>query len=314
MTATQPRWQHVTLYGVEHSPWVQGVLIALAHHNIPTRLTSYPFNLSWFWRRGPVFPALQLMDGTTHLDSFNIYQHLEDDGFPLGVAAMTQHERRLMQVELEDLFSNYALGRCSPGKKWRFIQGWSTMREVPHSTRGTFFRALLSCYFWVLIHLGIRAEKTQGRTPYNLDLIERQLRQWDARLTEQRWLTGPDVGFLDFALWGHLQCMVSGLTDELLPILQRQPHLMTWLTRMMDVLPNHDPMYTRRLFEPQVHVSQATQWQRWLFWCAWFGWAMLWPFTLVVVALSLRNRFKNPARSGAVARRYRKELMSNTSE
>ena len=230
MTFSRPSpWDSVTLYGVEHSPWVQGVLLALAHHQIPTQLTSYPLGVHWFRRNGLIFPALRLSDGTTHLDSFHIYARLEADGYPLGVNNFTAAERLHEQVALEALFGRYVLGRCGPGKQWRFIQSWSTMREVPHTVMGTVFRAFITHYYWVLIRLGVRRATKKGRLPFDPDAFERELRTWDARLQKQRWLTGPEIGFLDFALFGHLQCMLSGLTDEVIPILRQQPHLMQWL-------------------------------------------------------------------------------------
>ena len=57
-------FKNVILYGVEHSPWVQGVHLALKHYRINVQLTSYPLSLNWLWYKGPVFPALQLANGS----------------------------------------------------------------------------------------------------------------------------------------------------------------------------------------------------------------------------------------------------------
>ena len=129
MNEPRDRFSAVKLYGVEHSPWVQGIQLALSHHQIPTQLTSYPVRLSWLWRYGATFPVLQLADGSAHLDSFKCYELLEADGYPLGLDAFSQEERLEAQRKLEKLFSIYALGRCMPGKRWRFIYAWSTMQE-----------------------------------------------------------------------------------------------------------------------------------------------------------------------------------------
>ena len=67
-------FKNVVLYGVEHSPWVQGVMLALKHHHIDVQLTSYPFGLHWLWNKGPIFPALQLSNGARYVDSFTMYQ------------------------------------------------------------------------------------------------------------------------------------------------------------------------------------------------------------------------------------------------
>jgi|GEM_PF-6825343 len=299
-------WEQVKLYGVAHSPWVQGIRLALAYHNIPTQLTSQPPSLSWIVQRGPVFPVLQLADGTKHLDSFQLYVLLEKHGYPLGVQRMTEEERNIAQVELERLFSVYALGRCIDGKKWRFISAWSTMREEPYRTSAVLWRALLSLYFWVLIRMGIRMATRKRGMAYNLVFIEQQLRLWEQKLEKQEWLTGETIGFLDFAFWGHLQCMASGLTDELLPIVRRFPRLMAWLETMQDQQSSYRPMYTQRIFEHSAVVVQSGRKERFFFWCGWVLALIFWPLTLVFIAMSLRQRFHNPARTGAVLSRHRR--------
>ena len=128
MSGNSSLLQSVTLYGVEHSPWVLGISLALMHHKIAVRMTSYPLSLSWLWNNGPVFPALRLNDGQTYVDSFSMYELLEQNGYPMGLNSLSQEQRLLLQVELEELFSNYAVGRVSRGKKWRFLIGWSTSR------------------------------------------------------------------------------------------------------------------------------------------------------------------------------------------
>ena len=61
-----------------------------------------------------------------------MYVLLEEHGYDMGLHNMSVHDRFSLQLELEKLFSIYALGRCGKGKKWAFIQGGSTMREVPN--------------------------------------------------------------------------------------------------------------------------------------------------------------------------------------
>ena len=305
MVHSTSSFRSVILYGVEHSPWVQGVRLALAHHNIPTHLTSYPLSLSWFWNNGPVFPALKLADKSIHVDSFRIYELLEESGFSVGLHTKSEAERSTDQLELELLFSNYAVGRVMNGRQWAFIQGWSTMREDPHTVLGVIWRALLVNYFWVLINLGIRIDRKKRRIPYDLNQFEQQIRRWNDRLDHSSWLTGPDIGFLDFALLGQIQCMTSGLTDELLPVLQRQPHLMRWLRNILEHFSEYQPVYARRLLEESSYAT-ATPSSRLLFWVAWTGWILFFPVTLLVIVASLQNRFKNPARSGAIISRQKK--------
>ena len=301
-------WRSVRLYGVDHSPWVQGVLLALRYHKIPVSLTSYPLSIKWCWRYGLVFPALQLADGSRHLDSFKMYELMEACGFHLGIDQSTTQDRLSFQAELEQLFSIYALGRCISGKKWAFIKAWSVMSERPSTYQGAVCRALLSSYFWVLIQIGIYVARRRREAAYDLDQIESYLMIWNERLRDHQWLTGDEIGFLDFALWGHMQCMTSGLTDELLSLLRDQPHLMSWVKRLSQLDISDISPYTQRLIDQSVGATEADPCQTWflrvIFWCVWIISLCLWPLTLVFILISLLRRFRNPARSGAINDRY----------
>ena len=307
MTHNRSLWRSVTLYGVDHSPWVQGVLLALNYHRISSSLTSRPLSLQWYWQYGLIFPALQLLDGSRYTDSFKIYELMDRDGFRLGIDKFTPQERLSAQSELELLFSIYALGRCMPGKRWRFIKAWSTMSDRPSTIQGSICRAFLSIYFWILIQIGIYFARRRFKTPYHLKKIEALITVWDERLADRTWLTGDEIGFLDFALWGHLQCMTSGLTDELLSIVQKQDHLMSWIQRLHELdIDGVSPYTSRLLVDDDLKVTQDIGRRNRVFWITWFIALCLLPLTLLFVMASLLIRSKNPSRTGAMIHRVSK--------
>jgi len=293
------------LYGVTHSPWVEGVRLAMAHASTLPPVTSHPHSLSRVWHQGLVFPALRLADGSIHGDSFHVYSLLEAAGQPLGLAGVPAADRDHAQAELERLFLTYAPGRCIEGRRWRFITAWSQMREHPYTPWGVLSRAFVSIYFFVLIRLGIRLTRARGRPVYDLARIENQIQAWDARLADTPWLTAAAPGFLDFALLGHIQCMASGLTDELLPILRRQEHLMSWLARMLEGLRDVPDLHARRVLEPDLTLPRAGSGEQALFWFAWACCLWAWPLTGAALLLLLARRPRNPGHSGAVIARQR---------
>ena len=299
-------WTTLTLYGVTHSPWVEGVRLALSLHGLEARVTSYPHGLSWVVRQGLVFPALRLGDGRTLVDSFALYGALEEAGYALGVGRVAAADRERAQVALEKLFLAYAPGRCIRGRRWRFIVAWSRMRELPFSGIGVVSRALVSLYFWTLIRLGIHHAHRRGRPVYDLDAIAAQLQTWDAQLADAEWLTGSELGFLDLALLGHLQCMTSGLTEELVPVLRQQAHLMAWLERAVALLPHHEPLYVRRLLDDEAMTAHAGRGEQALFWAAWVTAVLAWPVSGAAILMLLLRRQRNPAHSGAVSTRVRR--------
>ena len=304
MTQYHPSIRFVVLYGVDHSPWVQGVRFALSYHGVPTRLTSIPLSLAWYLKNGLTFPAIKLMDGSIHTDSFKIYELLEERGVTLGVHQLSDIERESAQIRLETMFSNYALGRVMNGRQLSFLKAWSTMTEVPSSKVGIACRSLLSLYFWALINLGIYATQSNHRAAYDLEQFEQDISYWNDKLEHVSWLTGSRVGFLDFALLGHLQCMTSGLTDELIPIIQRQPHLMKWLDRLHDEFNGYNPLFTQRLIN-QHTIERANLKNRIIFWLALAVWLLILPITGFIILLGLYQRGNNPARTGGVISRKR---------
>ena len=144
-------WSTATLYGVDHSPWVQGIRLALHHHRVPTSTTSVPPGLRWFLSRGVTFPVLQPSEQEPIADSFRMYEAMEAAGYDLGLASLSDEVLLETQAALESMFGRYALGRCGPGKRWAFIYAWSTMRERPSGVLGDISRAFLSIYFFMLI-------------------------------------------------------------------------------------------------------------------------------------------------------------------
>jgi len=293
------------VYGVDHSPWVQGVLLALHHHGVPHRLTSVPFGPRWALRRGVVFPALRIDKGPVLADSFAIYEALEEAGLPLGVACWSPTARSELQADLERLFTNYALARCTRGRRWAFFVAWSTMQESPPSRVGAAARAVLSLYFWVLIRLGIRLRTVRGRPAVDPEAVSRSLDSWDARLEGSLWLTGPEPGFVDFALLGHVQCMASGLTDEWVDAVRQCPNLCRWLDRILELDPSLPAVHARRVRRPASPSAPASASERAWFWGAWVLAVLAWPLTASLVLGALWARRSNPGHSGAALKRAR---------
>ena len=298
--------QPVVVYGVDHSPWVQGVRMALHQQGMPHVLKSVPFGPGWWLRRGLVFPAMRVGDGPVVTDSFRIYAALQENGASLGVDRLSEAERVSAQVGLERMFTRYALGRCANGKDWVFFHAWSTMQETPATRTGAAVRGLLSLYFWVLIRIGIRLRTRRGLPAVDLVEIRSFLAPWNERLEHAPWLTGDGLGFLDFALLGHLQCMASGPTDELLPLVREFPALMAWLDRMVKVLDDHRPLYVHRFLDDAAVGDDRKQTRRGWFWVGWWAGVLCWPLTLLLVLHALVVRNWNPGHSGAVTARARR--------
>ena len=127
-------------------------------------------------------------------------------------------------------------------------------------------------------------------------------------MDKQNWLTGEglEIGYLDFAFFGHVQCMTSGLTDELLPLLRKQKNLTDWLHRIQNRYSDYSPMYVSRIDVHNIEIAQSTKGERILFWSAFVFWITCFPITVFLIFMCLVKRFGNPAHSGAKVKEYRR--------
>ena len=60
----------VIVYGMDHSPWVQAVLMTCHYYDVPYRLVSRQLSLANYRRGGMVMPEACFPDGRIVGDSF----------------------------------------------------------------------------------------------------------------------------------------------------------------------------------------------------------------------------------------------------
>ena len=227
-----------------------------------------------------------------------MYKYLENKGYPIGILNQSSEDIQQTQQFLERLFLRYAFGRCYPTKQWRFIVGWSTMTETEPSARNQFLRSYLCLYFLIMIHIGILIAVIRRKPIVDLKKVNSLLDKWEERLSTSRWLTGDAVGYIDFALFGHLQCMTSGLTDELIPIFQEKKELLRWNKQMIEAIPSHPSIFSKRL-SSEEHPPNNSHRTNWYFWLGLICWVLFFPITICLLTWNMFCRNINPSRTGA---------------
>merc|ERR1712007_81510 len=64
------------------------------------------------------------------------------------------------------------------------------------------------------------------------------------------YMYGSDVmTFADIMIFGQMQCLYSGLTDDLLPVLHPFPKIQAWIRRMNEQFSTYPMLYSRRIDE-----------------------------------------------------------------
>ena len=203
------------------------------------------------------------------------------------------------QKSLERLFYTYVLGRAKGGRKLQFLQEWSKMPTENGGGLASCFRLLMFAYFFILIAVGRKVARKRGLDPDGFDHVARQLEFWSRRLEQQPFLSGESPGTLDCSLMGHIQCMLTGLTDEVIPIIENNGTLMAWIERMQVHLKRYPHDFTPRIRQPSWRPATASLPDQTLFWVSLVVAVLCLPLTAVVLIDALRRRNSNRDRSGA---------------
>ena len=255
----------IKIFGVQHSPWVQGVRVAFFLHGIENTLTAVPPSFSWVYRYGFVMPVVQIDSKIRYIDSFKIYEMLEKEGYDLGMEKIDRKDRLSFQVELESLFLvMHAKGQSR--ENFGVFSSLSTMQNEKNIFWPNFSRTFLAIYFFLLIRIGIFLSKNKHDTINSCKTFDKKLDFWDLRLSRQNWVSGESCGFLDCALYGQLQTIASGLTDDCISVLKTKKHILQWLECFSKKLQGYEPRYTDRILFDAPEKPQSFGIDAILFW------------------------------------------------
>ena len=189
-----PNQAVITIYGVDHSPWVQAVIMSLELRKRAYRLVSCPPGWKTYRQYGFVMPICQWTDGTVTADSFTIVRELEKR-YPLVGSSKPLCDED--QTRLERLFLSYALGRTKASKIHRFVLAWATMPSGRGASFASCFRALMCLYFLTLMIAGRRTARLRGYDPDAYTGLTQALSHWSTRLKKQAFLDGDTPSDID---------------------------------------------------------------------------------------------------------------------
>lgn len=309
----------VVVYGLNHSPWTQMILMALHDRGVPTTLSPLPLSMPKWATSGLVMPAARFEGGNISgaaeavvaVGSIAIQEEIERRyGAGAGAGSDGETAREAMreaQADLDNIFFCFCQGRIR--RPLAFVRGFSLMRD-DSPVAGPMFRALLCVYFFCLIVLGSLAERAFGRPATNMARLARRLTDWESRLAAdgRDFFSGDGTtpGYPDFGLLGQLQCMATGLTEDAVAVVREHVALRAWLKRMHSRLDGYAYNYTAAAglaldaAAPPPPVEAASPQQQALFFLS-LGLALVfWPVTAAFLGTSFLLRWLSPARSGAL--------------
>lgn len=240
----KPSLKQVELYGQDHSPWVQAVLLGLHEKRIAYTLTTAP-PLSAIFKWGVLMPAARLDGGPWRIESTELLQAMGFDAPSpeeiaairkawLGVTWRTRHPRR-------------------------FFAAASRIRDPHPSAPRRLVRQSLRGFVVVYFFLLLRFVRAAGLQPDPDDFAD-QFLYWERRLEDggSAFLGGRQPNASDLLLFGMVQCHCS-ISSPPVPVLQNDPRLSltrAWIGAMHGHFAGYPLCYSGAFFEPRLPAPQ----------------------------------------------------------
>ena len=259
----------VEVYGADHSPWVQAVLLGLHEKGIDYVLrTTPPWTVLKTW--GVWMPAISIDGGPWEKESSEILVKL---GFkPMGERDLSEvrHAWRGVLHRTDNPFN--------------FFSGFSRCGEVSGSwvrrTIRNFLRSFVTFYMFSVISFS----KLTGRAKDPEDFGYQYL-YWENVIENSagHFMAGHSPDSQDFMLFGILQCHASVPVPPLEPLVDddRFSGLRSWVAAMHERFASYPHLYSGPYFEPRLDVPvPATFFQRCVFYVGLVVMFGLFPITL----------------------------------
>lgn len=280
----KPSVKQVELYGQDHSPWVQAVLLGLHEKKMAYQLTTappLPVMLKW----GVLMPAARLDGARWQIESSGMLQ-------AIGFDAATPEEMA-------------AIDKAWLGVAWRvrnprrLFAAASRIRD-PHPSlmrrlARQFVRGFVVVYFFLLL----RFVRAVGLQPDPDDFAD-QFLFWESRLSDagSAFLGGSRPNVCDLLLFGMVQCHCS-IPSPPVSVLQNDPRLglvRAWIGAMHVRFAGYPLCYSGTYFQPLLRAPQpAVPRERAAFWAGLGLTVLLSPITVPIIALlawRVRRRYE----------------------
>jgi glutathione S-transferase len=237
---------HLDVYGQDHSPWVQAVLLGLYEKRVSHTLTTVP-PFSLFRRSGIMMPAASVDGGPWQLESAEILQQV-------GYDPISPEDIRAIYGSWQGV--THRADRAS-----RFWRGFSLCRDphpsLPWRLRNHFLRSFATLYFYLLIRFMVLSGRQHD--PEN---FADQFLHWEHQLEQSTgaYLGGEEPDMLDMMLFGIIQCHCSIPVPPIAALQEdsRLARVRSWIGSMQERLAGYGHLYSGVYFEPHSRAPMRT--------------------------------------------------------
>ena len=270
----------ILLYGNNHSPWVQAIMMALHEKRLGYSRTTVP-PLEVFSKWGPMMPAISIDGEPWFLESADIL-------YRLGYS----------QVADEDMLAirQAWTGVMHRTDYWPRFWGEFSLASDPNPNfarrfANNFLRAFTILYFFILIRLGVFS-RGYGDPDNHADAYI----HWEERLADSKcqFLGGDKPDSEDLLLFGIVQCHCSVPVPTVLALQAdpRLPLVRDWIGRMQRRFSDYPSLFSGSYFSPHsAGPERASGLEQFAFWLGSIFWISLLPLTGAVIGYFIhRNR------------------------
>ena len=245
----------VDLYGGDHSPWVQAVLLGLHDRGVAHSLTTVP-PLSVFRKSGVTMPVASIDGRPWQLESAELLQQV-------GFEPISRDDLRAIYGAWQGV-----LHRAD--HPLQFFHAWSLgcddSASLARRLRNHFLRSFVVLYFCVVIRFAVLTGRRID--PENFG---DQFLYWEQRLNQSAavFLGGDEPDMSDLMLFGIVQCHCS-IPVPPIQALQTDPRLgrvREWIGAMHQRFSGYGHLYSGVYFEPNAPAPpQTTLLEKTVFW------------------------------------------------
>ena len=261
--------QFVRVYGGDHSPWVQAVLLGLHLKEIPHDVVTFP-PLFVFLHYGVLMPVVSIDGGPWHHDSAHT---LEEFGF----SGKVKGDDRMLAGALRG-------GTNRTDNAWRFWHRWSLVRERRGPAPVRMLRSALRSFTVLYFYLTLELIGRKFGHPSEDD-IRRSWQRWEERFAKDQhaFLGGDEPNVVDLQLFGDVQCHCS-IPVPTIAVLQTDPsppRVREWVTSMQRRFEDYPHMYSGVYFEPPLPAqARAPLHEQITFWLGSVATILAFPVTV----------------------------------
>ena len=262
------------VYGLDHSPWVQSILLSLYDNKLNYNIRTIP-TLSLLLKSGVMMPAIRIDDSQWKLDSMEILLSLGYDPIPSSEKKLIFRTWQGVQHRVDNPFKFfYYFSLCRGFNKNKIFN------LISHA-----LRPIITIYFFTLLNIiKIKIKKFNSNENF-LD----QYTYWNNKLSEQgtKFFGGDVLNIIDYQLFGIIQSHCSIPFLPLIETLQKNQELeclRKWISNMQFKFADYPHLYSANYFNPvQQNITRASTTEKTIYWLGLITMLILLPVTVIML-------------------------------